>query len=97
MPLFDSLTKGVKDFFLEEEPGAAAAAPAAARPPVVSAPPLANLATGMTQPEQRHLDHIAQVMSGDGHDFGAFTRPPSTPSRPSRAKTYPACWPRPIR
>jgi hypothetical protein len=78
MPLFDSLTKGVKDFFLEEEPGAASPTPAsppnAPAPAASLAPPLAGLATGMTQPEQRHLDHIAQVMAGDGHDFGAFTK-----------------------
>ncbi|NML63825.1 hypothetical protein HHL22_01275 [Hymenobacter sp. RP-2-7] len=74
MPIFDSLTKGVKDFFLEEEPGATSAAPASARPPAAPAPPLAGLPAGMTQPEQRHLDHIAQVLAGDGRDFGAFTK-----------------------
>ena len=75
MPLLDSLTKGVKDFFLEEDPGAApVAAGAPAAVPVAPAPPLADLPAGTTQPEQRHLDHVAQLLAGDGRDFGAFTK-----------------------
>jgi hypothetical protein len=75
MPLFDSLTKGVKDFFLEEEPSAASAGVASAPAvPAAPAPPLAGLPTGVAQPEQRHLDHIAQLLAGDGRDFGAFTK-----------------------
>ena len=75
MPIFDSLTKGVKDFFLEEGPGAApAAAPSAPAAPATPAPPLADLPTGVSQPEQRHLDHVAQLLAGDGRDFGAFTK-----------------------
>lgn len=74
MPIFDSLTKGVKDFFLEEEaPGPApAAAPGPTAPP--PAPPLADLPAGYPQPEQRHLDHVAQLLASDGHDFGAFVK-----------------------
>ncbi|MEJ7664894.1 MAG: hypothetical protein WKG07_37960 [Hymenobacter sp.] len=41
------------------------------RPPL---PPLTGLPPGTTQPEQRHLDHLAQVLAGDGKDFGAFTK-----------------------
>ena len=77
MPIFDSLTKGVKDFFLEEEPSdapAAAAPGASPAPPPVAAPPLADLPAGHSQPEQRHLDHVAQLLASDGHDFGAFVK-----------------------
>ena len=73
MPIFDSLTKGVKDFFLEEDLSAAPATPPVAQPAAPAAP-LADLPTGVAQPEQRHLDHIAQVLAGDGKDFGAFTK-----------------------
>ena len=72
MPIFDSLTKGVKGFFIEEDPGATPASPPG--PLVAPTPPLADLPAGMTQPEQRHLDHIAQLLAGDGKDFGAFTK-----------------------
>ena len=77
MSVFDNLTKGVKDFFIEEDPSAGpAAAPAGtlAAPPVAPAALLAGLAPGMAQPEQRHLDHIAQLLAGDGRDFYAFTK-----------------------
>jgi len=74
MPLLDSLTKGVKDFFLEEDPGAAPAAASAPALPAAPAPPLADLPAGAAQPEQRHLDHVAQLLAGDGRDFGAFTK-----------------------
>ncbi|MGI4832027.1 MAG: hypothetical protein ACRYFK_01040 [Janthinobacterium lividum] len=79
MPLFDSLTKGVKGFFVEEDPSAAPAAatgalPPPPLPPAAPAPPLADLPAGLTQPEQRHLDHVAQLLAGDGRDFGAFTK-----------------------
>ena len=74
MAILDNLAKGVKDFFVEEG-HAAPAAPAAARPlPAAPAPALADLAPGQVQPEQRHLDHIAQLLAGDGRDFHAFTK-----------------------
>nr|GFC53639.1 hypothetical protein [Tanacetum cinerariifolium] len=66
--------EGVKDFFVEEG-HAAPAATAAARPlPAAPAPALADLGPGQAQPEQRHLDHIAQLLAGDGRDFHAFTK-----------------------
>jgi len=79
MSVFDNLTKGVKDFFIEEDLGAGAAAPLAGAPaarplPAAPAPALADLAPGQAQPEQRHLDHIAQLLAGDGRDFYAFTK-----------------------
>jgi chaperonin cofactor prefoldin len=74
MAILDNLAKGVKDFFVEED-HRAPAAPAAARPlPTAPAPALADLGPGQTQPEQRHLDHIAQLLAGDGRDFNAFTK-----------------------
>ncbi len=75
MAILDNLAKGVKGFFVEEAHGAPAAM-AAARPlpAAAPAPALADLAPGMAQPEQRHLDHIAQLLAGDGRDFNAFTK-----------------------
>lgn len=72
MAILDNLTKAAKDFFVEPD-GEAPAAPAPAVP-AAPAPPLAGLPAGATQPEQRHLDHIAQLLAGDGRDFGAFTK-----------------------
>lgn len=77
MPLLTSLTQGVKGFFVEEAAGATpAAAPVAGAPvaPAAQAPPLTDLPAGLAQPEQRHLDHFAQLLAGDGRDFGAFTK-----------------------
>ena len=71
MAILDNLAKGVKDFFVEEDRPAPVAAPVA---PAAPAPALADLPTGVAQPEQRHLDHIAQLLAGDGKDFGAFTK-----------------------
>jgi hypothetical protein len=75
MAILDNLAKAAKDFFVE--PGGeapAAAAPRVAVPLASPTPPLAGLPTGATQPEQRHLEHIAQVLAGDGKDFGAFVK-----------------------
>ena len=72
MPTLDSLTKNVRGFFFEED-GPDAVAPAAG-PPAAPAPPLADLPAGQGQPEQRHLDHVAQLLAGDGKDFGAFAK-----------------------
>ena len=71
MILLDNLAKAAKDFFVEPGGGAAAAAPA---PPAGPTPPLASLPPGAAPPEQRHLDHLAQVLAGNGQDFGAFTK-----------------------
>lgn len=76
MALLDNLAKAAKDFFVEpdaEAPAGATPAPAPAVP-VAPAPPLAGLPAGTTQPEQRHLDHIAGLLASDGRDFGAFTK-----------------------
>ena len=74
MAILDNLAKAAKDFFVEpdgEAPAGAAPAPAV---PVAPAQPLASLPPGTSQPEQRHLDHIAQLLAGDGRDFNAFTK-----------------------
>jgi hypothetical protein len=83
MAILDNLAKGVKDFFVEEDhsapataarPQPAATLPSTTIPGTAPTPPLAGLPPGMTQPEQRHLDHIAQLLAGDGRDFYAFTK-----------------------
>lgn len=82
MEIFDKLTNAAKDFFIE--PGEKAA-PAAAPPTAQfgatpqAAPPAAPAtqtpgAAAVNQPEQRHLDHIAGLMAGDGKDFGAYVK-----------------------
>ena len=85
MSLFDNIAKSAKDFFIEESspdgpsigpvaprplPGSAASFPLPGSGPAAGAsvPPL------LTQPEQRHLDHIRQLLAGDGKDFMAFTK-----------------------
>jgi septal ring factor EnvC (AmiA/AmiB activator) len=76
MAILDNLAKAAKDFFVEtdgEAPAGAAPVPAPAVP-VAPAQPLASLPPGVSQPEQRHLDHISQLQAGDGKDFGAFTK-----------------------
>jgi septal ring factor EnvC (AmiA/AmiB activator) len=76
MAILDNLAKAAKDFFVEPDGEAPAGATPTRAPamPVAPAQPLASLPTGATQPEQRHLDHIAQLLTGDGRDFGAFTK-----------------------
>jgi septal ring factor EnvC (AmiA/AmiB activator) len=76
MAILDNLAKAAKDFFVEPDGEAPAGAAPARTPavPVAPAQPLASLPTGATQPEQRHLDHIAHLLTGDGRDFGAFTK-----------------------
>ncbi len=77
MEIFDNLTKAAKGFFIEED-GQAPAEPAAARPlpfqPATSAPAATGPAPHVAQAEQRHLDHIAGLLAGDGKDFGAYTK-----------------------
>jgi len=74
MAILDNLTKAAKDFFVEPDGEAPAATAPVRAVPVAPAQPLASLPPGATQPEQRHLDHIAQLLAGDGKDFGAFTK-----------------------
>lgn len=78
MAIFDNLAKAAKDFFIEEDP---AATPPAAPRPLPTAPGSAASPAGFTapapavvQPEQRHLDHIQQLLAGDGKDFVAYTK-----------------------
>ncbi|MCA8830332.1 hypothetical protein [Hymenobacter pini] len=79
MPLFDNIAKAAKDFFIEETSpeGPSVAAP---RPlpglAGAGSPAPGGQATPSTvaQPEQRHLDHIRQLLAGDGKDFMAFTK-----------------------
>jgi hypothetical protein len=84
MPIFDKLANAAKDFFIEPEEGAPAPPPppptaqyGAAAPPAVT--PLANNAApgagaAPAQAEQRHLDHIAGLLAGDGKDFAAYMK-----------------------
>jgi len=72
MSILDNLAKAAKDFFIDDEhsPVPAGAAPL----PISAAPAFAPGAPAVTQPEQRHLDHIASLLAGDGHDFAAYTK-----------------------
>ncbi len=72
MELFDDIAKAAKNFFVEPEDGAA---PAAGQP-VVTLPggPVAFAAPVVVQAEQRHIDHIAQLLTGDGKDFGTYLK-----------------------
>jgi hypothetical protein len=77
MAILDNLTKAAKGFFIEEDETAPAAAPAPRPLPVQPGSGTAT-PTGpaplVTQAEQRHLDHIASLLVGDGKDFGAYTK-----------------------
>ncbi len=79
MEIFDKLTHAAKEFFIEPEEGAAAPLPAPQAAPgqpgsTVSGAPAPFAAAAVTQPEQRHLDHIAGLLAGDGKDFGAYMK-----------------------
>ena len=80
MEIFDNFAKAAKDFFVESEEGdnAAQGQPAAARAPLPGSPVpptfQAPAATPVVQAEQRHLDHIAGLLAGDGKDFGAYLK-----------------------
>ena len=83
MAIFDKLTNAAKDFFIESEDGenGTPAAPAAATPayiPTAAAPAAGSAAPFMapvvTQAEQRHLDHIAGLLAGNGKDFSAYMK-----------------------
>jgi hypothetical protein len=85
MAILDNLAKAAKDFFIEDD-AQAPAKPEATRPlPTAQtpyAPPVAPGPTApgtvptaaVTQPEQRHLDHISALLAGDGKDFVAYTK-----------------------
>jgi len=70
--IFDKLTNAAKEFFIEPAAGAAAAAPPVAPAAPAAAAPVAG--PGDAQAEQRHLDHIAGLLAGDGKDFGAYVK-----------------------
>ena len=79
MPIFDKLTNAAKDFFIEsdEETGPPTAPPTVlyGTPNQPAAAPAASFgATPVVQAEQRHLDHIAGLLAGDGKDFGAYMK-----------------------
>ncbi len=76
MEIFDNLAKAAKDFFVEPEEGAAQPAPANSPPPAPFVVPGAAAAGATTvgQAEQRHLDHIAGLLTGDGKDFPAYLK-----------------------
>ena len=73
MDLLANLAKATKDFFVEPD-GSAATEASAAPAPTPPLLPLPSQPPGAAPPEQRHLDHIAQVLAGDGKDFGAFVK-----------------------
>jgi hypothetical protein len=76
MEIFDNLAKAAKDFFVEPD----AEAPKPANTPAVPfASPLPGSAGQFSAPivvqaEQRHLDHIASLLAGDGKDFVAYLK-----------------------
>ena len=77
MAIFDNLTKDLKDFFIEpdaegQRPADAASGPLAGPPAVAAGGPFA--APVVVQAEQRHLDHIAGLLAGDGKDFAAYLK-----------------------
>lgn len=79
MAIFDNIAKAAKDFFVEnDDTPAPPAAPSQPYPtdslsgaPQSQQPPLS---TAPTTPEQRHLDHIAGLLAGDGKDFAAYIK-----------------------
>ena len=79
MPIFDKLTNAAKEFFIESDEEAAAPAspptvPYSAPSQPAGAAPAAFGAAPVLQAEQRHLDHIAGLLAGDGKDFGAYMK-----------------------
>ncbi|MGI4834380.1 MAG: hypothetical protein ACRYFK_13065 [Janthinobacterium lividum] len=76
MEMFDNLAKDFKDFFIE--PAAAGAPPAGPAPAQFAAPlPAAGGPFGapaVMQAEQRHLDHVAGLLAGNGKDFAAYLK-----------------------
>ena len=83
MEIFDKLTNAAKDFFIEPEEGKTASptppvtqygAPVAVVPPGANSTAVPFIAPPVAQAEQRHLDHIASLLAGDGKDFGAYVK-----------------------
>ena len=80
MPIFDKLTNAAKEFFIEsdDETGAPTTPPTVPYgtpgQPAAAAPTAAFNAPAVVQAEQRHLDHIAGLLAGDGKDFGAYMK-----------------------
>ena len=80
MPIFDKLTNAAKEFFIESDEEAAAPTTPPTVPygvasqPATAAPTAPFNAAPATQAEQRHLDHIAGLLAGDGKDFGAYMK-----------------------
>jgi hypothetical protein len=75
MAIFDNIAKAAKDFFVEEDDAAAKPAVSApAHPAATSTSQLLPSYNASTQPEQRHLDHIASLLTGDGKDFAAYMK-----------------------
>ena len=80
MEIFDKLTNAAKDFFIEPEDEAKAlnnpstAQFGAAGQPATAGGAAPFAAPAVTQAEQRHLDHIAGLLAGDGKDFGAYMK-----------------------
>ncbi|SFQ04652.1 hypothetical protein [Hymenobacter arizonensis] len=80
MDILNNLTKVAKGFFIEDDGQAPAEAaipapqPLPAQPAAGAAKDSAGSATIVTQAEQRHLDHIASLLAGDGKDFGTYTK-----------------------
>lgn len=71
MAILDNLTKAAKGFFIEKNETVAAAA---AVPVTGPAPTTTGPAPLVARAEQRHLDHIAGLLVGNGKDFGTYTR-----------------------
>lgn len=83
MPIFDKIANAAKDFFIEPDENAPAPAPDAAPPtvqygatsqPTAVPAPAAGPPVAVGQAEQRHLDHIAGLLAGDGKDFAAYVK-----------------------
>ena len=80
MEIFDKLTNAAKDFFIEPGEGEAAqpqpptAQFGTAGQPATTGGAAPFAAPAVTQAEQRHLDHIAGLLAGDGKDFGAYMK-----------------------
>jgi hypothetical protein len=80
MDLLNNLTKAAKEFFIEDdgqdpaEDAAPPPQPLPTKPAAGSASQPAGSVPLVTQAEQRHLDHIASLMAGDGKDFGTYTK-----------------------
>src|SRR6476661_778183 len=75
MPILDNIAKAAKDFFVEDDHAPTnAAAPQPQAAPAFTAPQAGAPAAAVSQPEQRHVDHIASLLAGDGKDFIAYTK-----------------------